>query len=422
MSTGLVHTSLVVLLALAASRLAAGQPYPSTNPSPPSPPGPNSAPARGEAVRRLPPSTPMPTDPAGTAATLFEPATGNARLSWFDVTPPPQGVPVVEYVTHGGHGETAEAAACATCPPFCRHRTSVFGAFLFLQPRDAAVAYAVPIDGAIFPPPENPIQVGPVAATEPDYAPGIRIGGSWAIEQCTSLVGTYTYFESHASHQVEAEAPLVLRSLVAHPGTLNAAADYLAAAADQNIEFQTVDLDYRSIWRLSKRNVVHWSVGARYAQLNQDFDARFGETGTTDDVLTAVDFDGAGVRLGLDAERHHCGPGIMLYGRGALSFVAGRFRSSYFQGSDMDPQIVDTTFSSDRVVPILDVEVGAGWQSSCGRFRVTAGYVLNLWFNTLTSDSWIRSVQQNSFVGQADAVSWDTLTFDGLTARVEYRF
>src|SRR5436190_259803 len=43
------------------------------------------------------------------------------------------------------------------------HRSGVFGEALFLRARNAEVAYAVPVNGAIVPPPNPPIQVGPVA-------------------------------------------------------------------------------------------------------------------------------------------------------------------------------------------------------------------------------------------------------------------
>jgi hypothetical protein len=183
----------------------------------------------------------------------------------------------------------------------------------------------------------------------------------------------------------------------------------------------SADLDYRALWWIGNCSVVNWTVGARYAQLNQDFSALFADGGTTDNVTTAVNFDGGGLRFGLDAERHR-GCGFLLYGRGAVSLVAGEFRAAYFQGSDVDPEIVNTSWTAGRVVPICDLELGGGWQSECGRWRLTGGYVISTWWNAVTSDSWIRSVQQNNFAGQADAVSSDRVTFDGLTARVEYRF
>jgi hypothetical protein len=71
---------------------------------------------------------------------------------------------------------------------------------------------------------------------------------------------------------------------------------------------------------------------------------------------------------------------------------------------------------------ILDMELGIGWQSPCGRVRVTSGYMISSWFNSVTTDQWIRSVSRNNFVGQRDGMSYDTLMFDGLTVRAEYRF
>lgn len=335
------------------------------------------------------------------------------------------GVQLVDYTTgveagaEGWLADVKDNLCDDCCPPFWAHRTGMFGEYLFLRARGAEVPFAVPIDDAM---PDNPVQVGPVAIVDPDYSSGFRAGGSWALDQCTSIVATYTWFESHTSHSVGEDAPLVLTSLVTHPGALNTGANYLSASADLNVDFQFADLDYRAIWWLGECSVVNWSVGARYAQLTQDFDSQFTYTGTVDDVASAVNFDGGGIRLGLDGERHQGSHGFLLYGKGALNLIAGEFRASYFQGTDQAPEIVDTAWKAGRLVPILDLELGAGWQSPCGRFRVTAGYVVSMWFNTLTTDSWIRSVGQNNFVGQADAISYDTLTFDGLTARAEYRF
>jgi hypothetical protein len=403
MNSRALCTSIAVLLAMALSRTAAAQIYPTTAAPGASwrPAGPNWT--TGDTARRLPPSG------------------GYVGLT------PLGGVRLVDYTTGGDADDLAAVedkagtkdAVC--CPPFWAHRTGVFGEYLLLRPRDAEVAFAVPYNGPIVPPPSNPLQVGPVALVDPDYSSGFRVGGSWAWDECTSLVATYSFFENHTSNEVAVDAPLVLRSLVTHPGTLNAAGDYLRGAADLNVGFQTVDLDYRNVWWLGEASVVNWSLGARYAQLTQDFDSQFDLTGTFDEVATEVDFDGGGVRLGLDGERHNC-HGMLLYGRGAMSLVAGEFSGSYFQGSDQDPEIVNTAWQAGRIVPIFDLELGAGWQSPCGHFRLTAGYVVSMWFNTLTTDSWIRSVQQNNFVGQADAISYDTLTFDGFTARAEYRF
>ena len=61
--------------------------------------------------------------------------------------------------------------------------------------------------------------------------------------------------------------------------------------------------------------------------------------------------------------------------------------------------------------------MGIGWTSESGCLRLKAGYLFSGWFNTPTTDAFIRSVQ----LGQAGKLN-DTLTFDGLTARLELVF
>lgn len=403
MHARLTLLSIVLLSALMAGQTTTAQVYPTKAKTLLVPP-PAERPSEASLLRRLPPA-----DCEVAAVPL-----GDVRLVDF--------ASGSEVEAESWIAADKDKSCSDCCPPFWAHRTGVFGEYLLLRARDAEVAYAVPINGPIDPAQPSPIQVGPVAIVDPDYSSGFRVGGSWTLDQCTSLVGTYTFFESHTTSAVNVDPPLVLRPLVTHPGTLNAGSDYLPGSADLNVDFQFADVDYRAIWWLGECSAVNWSVGARYAQLTQDFDVQFGDTGTRDSVATAVDFDGGGIRVGVDGERHHGAHGFLLYGKGLLSLVAGEFSAFYLQGTDQDHEIVNTAWKAGRLVPILDLELGAGWQSPCGHFRVTAGYLVSMWFNTLTTDSWIRSVQQNNFVGQADAISYDTLTFDGFTARAEYRF
>ena len=67
---------------------------------------------------------------------------------------------------------------------------------------------------------------------------------------------------------------------------------------------------------------------------------------------------------------------------------------------------------------MLDLELGVGWTSCGGRLHLAAGYLFSAWLNTLQTDEWIDAVNANRFTDVGD----DTMTFDGLTARAEYRF
>lgn len=310
----------------------------------------------------------------------------------------------------------------ARCPPAWAHRCGVFAEYLLLRPNDAEVAYGVPINGPIVRPPADPVQVGPVAIVDPDHSAGFRVGVSSAFDCRSSVVVTWSHFDSNTENAIATDPQeAVIRSLVMHPSMFEANSDALAAWANLGIDYDTIDVDYRSILWLGECSVVNWSAGARYAHLSQNFQSLFTLTGENEEVLTGINFDGGGIRLGLDGERHRCN-GLLLYGKSSLSLVAGEFRATYFQGDNFDPEIVNTSWMASRVVPIMDLELGVGWRSACGHFRLTGGYNVSYWFNTVTTDQWIKSVQENDFVGQPDGMSYDTTSFDGLTVRAEYRF
>jgi hypothetical protein len=177
-----------------------------------------------------------------------------------------------------------------------------------------------------------------------------------------------------------------------------------------------VDLDYKGIWY--EDACCRWQalVGVRYAHLDQLFTSQFDFNGTTD-VLSEVNFDGGGIRFGLEAERYCC-CGFLLYAKGAANFLAGDFQGRYFQGDEiLDPTVVDVTWSASRVVTILEVELGIGWQSCDRRWRATAGYLFNGWLNAVQPDEMIRAAQTNELTGLGNGLS-----FDGLAVRGEFRF
>jgi hypothetical protein len=330
----------------------------------------------------------------------------------------------------GGASQTSDTAcidlkdqkACEPCcPPPWAHRTGVFGQYMLLRPDDVEVTYAVQMNGPITAEP-NLVQVAPAGIVDPDFSSGFRAGGSLAMDQCTSLVLTYSHFESDTSNVVFGDAAFPLRSLVLHPGLDSARYNYQQSAAQMAVDFDTVDVDYRAILMLGDCSVVNWFAGARYVSLEQDFASQNSLTGTIESLMTDIDFDGGGLRLGLDASRYS-GCGFLLYGKGAMSLVAGEFNAVYEQTGSQQPEPrVYTEWEASRIVSILDVELGAGWQSRCGRARLTAGYQLSYWFNAVTTDQWIRAVHASDFVGQPDGMSYDTVSFDGFVVHGEVRF
>jgi hypothetical protein len=209
----------------------------------------------------------------------------------------------------------------------------------------------------------------------------------------------------------------VIRALVLHPGTAAADADFLQARGGAGIDFDLIDLDYRGTFVCDEHYVLDYLIGLRFAALQQDFNATFTNAVTVERLATDMAFDGLGIRVGLDGERRSTRTGLLVYARGAASFVSGRFRGHYTQNDNILGTLVSTGWRGDRIVPILDMELGVGWTGPREHFRVAIGYALAAWYNTVMIDEFIQAVQANSFLGLGD-----TLTFDGLVGRAEIRF
>ena len=312
-------------------------------------------------------------------------------------------------------------ASCATacvmpCPPACEprvfaHRTGAFGEYIFLQPSGADVAYVQPRDGLD---PLTSVPFGPVSVVDPDYQPGARIGGSFALDGCSSIRGTYTWYESSTSDSVAIDVPNSLNSLLIYSGAFRAASTSLLADAAYDIDFQLIDVDYRATLFNTNRTQINYLLGARYGQLDQELISNQQASPGTTTVESDIDFDGAGIRVGLEGERRCCNNGLFVYGRGTASFLVGEYRSSFVQTNTFAGVQAQTAWDDDRITSVLEYEIGVGWSSRGGRLHLSAGYLVAAWYNAVTTPTWIDAVQADNFVDVGD-----TLTFDGLTARVE---
>jgi hypothetical protein len=182
---------------------------------------------------------------------------------------------------------------------------------------------------------------------------------------------------------------------------------------------QLVDLDYRrEVWRATNIS-LDGIVGARYADLRQEFsvDQVFGPVITT--VSTDIDFTGIGIRVGGEGETHPFSNGFLLYGRALLDVLFGKFDANFTQANTAPATQAFITFEEDRTVPIAELELGVGYSVPVYSvlMRFTAGYHFSAWFNTVTTNEFIDSVQAGSYLNATD-----TLTFDGIVGRLEVVF
>ena len=336
-------------------------------------------------------------------------------------------------VSYGSLGNTSSdcdescdngAAGCADCgddpcccSPMWQHRCGVFADILFLRPGNVDLVYAVEqtsFDPALASP------TGPVGQANIDNGTGFRIGAGWAIDNCASFVATYTCFESDTVDEIRATPGNVLNLNVGHPSVVTSGATSIAASAAYDIDFQLLDIDYRALLWGTCDSAINYTAGLRYAHLSQDFLASqeiFGAAGLTT-VDTQIDFDGMGVRFGLDGIKRRPGTGLLLYAKGDVNFVGGEFKANYRQTNQFGgAAVIGNNLEDYRIVTILDAELGLGWQSQCRRFRVTGGYAVSGWLNTLTTGSYIDGVRAGSYNDLTE-----TMTFDGLVTRCELSF
>lgn len=321
--------------------------------------------------------------------------------------------------------------SCGHVGECCCHPYTVraYGEFLYLRARDAEVCYAVetnsnlPQDISAFP--GVPVQTSPVGMLDQDYSAGFRAGFGICLDECSEIGVSYTWFDTSTDDSITRHPNFPIRQIMPmamHPGTYDAITGTVEAAGRHDIQFDLIDVDYRQFLVQSCTSHLDCLIGIRWGNLEQNFAARY-----TDDLsqpenayaaATDIDFTGVGLRLGLEGERYYCRVPVMLYMKGFASLMAGEFDATYQQTVQNTAGFgVDTGWEAGRIVPTFDLELGGGVYLPGGTMQLTVGYVFSAWANVVKTEDWIHAVQTNDFRDMGD-----TITFDGLVARVEGRF
>jgi hypothetical protein len=334
---------------------------------------------------------------------------GGAMMAPMDM----QGMPSAPASYGGGGGYCAPGGGCG----WTNHYFA-FGEFLYLRPRNAEVAYAVPIDSAAAAA-GTQVQLGAVQVADPDYAPAFRAGFGAVLSPRSAISVSYTQFDRDTFDTFALPGTgAVFRSLVQNPNPLAAGGDGLLTAATLQTQFQIIDGDYKGLFWDNGEAQLAFVVGARYANLEQHFAAGYAPATGFEEVLVESEFDGGGLKFGLDGMRMHPTTQFFFYGKGSTSFVAGTFRNRYVFNSPTLAASTNTTFEVGRLVTMLDLEAGLGWQNFTGNLRFSMGYMISAWYNTVRVNEFINSVQTNNFADPSDNFN-GMISFDGLTAKVE---
>jgi hypothetical protein len=319
-----------------------------------------------------------------------------------------------------------DRSACNCCPPVasqttCRvPRFAIWADWLYLQVTDADVAHAqqqngLGIGGT------SVVPFGEIGTVEMEYDHGTRIGGSFGCDDCSRVLFNWTYFETESSDSLDPPTAVgggqgAVGSFVHHPSAI-VTGSVGPVDAFYEIDFQLADVMYNRVLISGSRYCIGLLLGAQYGHLEQRF-AQFGEfsgaQGGVIDTATSIEFDGGGLKAGLDCESR-VGSNFSVYGRLTGAAMSGRFRSRYSMvNTTGDILLAQSNWSDDRIVPQLEYEIGLTCKLYRECLRLSAGYMFSHWFNTVTTPEFIEAVRADNYVDVGD-----TLSFDGLVARVE---
>jgi hypothetical protein len=308
---------------------------------------------------------------------------------------------------HGGYGPIGPDGCCEAsdprshgkyaidCAPCAENRCipkfSWHVDWLYLHATGVDLAHAQQQDGIGG---AGTVPFGDIGTLDPEFESGARIGFSAACSPCSGFTWSYTYFES---------------------GTETGPVD-----AFYDIDFQMSDLMYRTALSCSPCHSLNYMLGVQYGHLEQDF-SQFGifsggQSGVID-TFSTIDFDGGGLKTGIEGERRLHG-GLSIYGRLTGAVMSGQFSSRYtLLNSTTDVLLTQVNWKDDRVVSHVEYEIGFGWMNCSGHWRFATGYMFSHWMNAVTTPEFIDAVQADNYTNVDD-----TISFDGVVTRVEARW
>ena len=313
------------------------------------------------------------------------------------------------------YSTTTRKVCESSCIPWWAHRSGGFGEALYLSAGNSDLIYATEQTSPV----GTPSPTGPLGISNIGENTGYRVGFALAHSGCSSIVASYARWDGATTSTLQATGNNVLNSNLIHPSTATTGAASLEAVARQSAGFQFADVLLRRVYRSSNCGVLNWNAGLRYGNLQQGLSADQTvsvATGLTN-VRTDIDFNGLGILAGLDGERHSTHTGFLIYGRALGSLLAGNWAADYEQRNQFGGGVIANRYEDFRVTPVIDTELGLGWQSKSGCLRLTTGYLFSSWLNTVTTRDYIQSVRTGSLLNLDD-----NLTFSGLTSRIQLNF
>lgn len=368
----------------------------------------------GSATLKAAPATPVATTPvappAAPPATLppAHPVPGHGHAAGHEPDYPVKDLTPKGHEEH--HHEHLHKPHAGHLNPLVPEEKGVFvnAEALIFRPRRGAFDFAVVNQ-------TNGLAVaGPIQSINYDLTAGVRGEVGYQFGHCGwDVLFGYTYFRSSAEGAAAAPAGGVLLPTLTRPGLVTQATTAVATA---NLEYNLYDMFVGKRFVVDDNFAVRTFGGLRFANIRQDFQANY----------DGLDANGAGVRLRSDfqgfgpvagAEAVLVGDyGFHLYARASGGLLTGLSKNPYTEVNNVGLTVYsDTGYDLRKVVPVLSVGVGGGWQYKS--VTVRAGYEITNYFDLIDQPRFTDDVTPGKFVPRTA-----NLSLEGLFVQVGVQF
>ncbi len=266
------------------------------------------------------------------------------------------------------------------------------GLFYAQQGYTGAQTSAVPPDGT-----KN--FNGHLQKVKPHFRPGFRIGlgGNMSYDEWDIFLN-WTWFQSHARGHSRG----LLLTLWGHPQVSGEGTDgAFNARAKWSLQYNVIDLEMgRSFWA-GRHFSLRPFFGIRGAWINQHLDIHYeyATTPVTDGKLKPKsDFDGVGVRAGLDMRFALIG-GWSFYGIASASMLYGFYDCDFHERWE-SVKVANTRDGFHNAASSAQLALGVRWDTYVHRdryhFGLYAGWEQNIWFGVNKMNHYFHSLSEGS--------------------------
>lgn len=261
------------------------------------------------------------------------------------------------------------------------------------------------------------------------YESSYRFGGGYRLDCCgEELRFMFTRLSSYGS-TVAPQGSFVPYEVSSPPGG--------QTFIDGSVDVKTYDFEYAKTIPLGGTCAsacgdpcapscpawdITWSGGFRFAQVDTSrlFSAVNADDIITTDARALMDFNGGGVRFGMEGRRYF-GPGgcLSAYMKGDISLLYGRIdleAERVVDGGTAQDLFNSQTLSHRQIVPVTEIETGLTGHITQNS-ALTAGYLFHAWHDLGYRDSFNFPTFMET--GYDDA---NILGFNGFFARLEFGF